>query len=116
MQKACEIKKSNPNMTTTQIGKIIGRGYGTIRNYLKIGNLLGWIRYDAKEEKSKSRKLSSMSVEIFKNGISLGVFQSVSELSRQSLELFGVKLIRQGISAVCSGKRHKYKGFTFIYI
>ena len=47
--------------------------------------------------------------------MSLGIFYSIAELSRQSEELFGVKLNKENISAVARGVRKKYKGFTFKY-
>ena len=55
-------------------------------------------------------------VEIFKNGISLGIFKSVRELEMKSLELFGTKLFHSVVSLVCNGKQLEYKGFTFEYI
>ena len=38
---------------------------------------------------------------MFKDNISLGVFECMWELARQSKELFGVKLWQGGISSVC---------------
>ena len=58
----------------------------------------------------------SKRVEIFKNGLSLGIFPSVGELVRQSEELFGKKLNRGHISAVCRGERKSHKGFQFKYV
>ena len=90
----------------------------TISNYLKKGAKLGWTNYDPKEEYIKGvRKLNKTgkSIEIFKNDISLGVFESVTELERQSEELFGVKLLSCATSRVCIGKKPQYKGFTFKY-
>lgn len=84
----------------------------TISNYLKRGNKLGWCKYNPEEE---SKKISKK-VEIFKDNKSLGVFESCAELERQSEELFGFKLSRSGISAVCNNKLKQYKGFTFKYV
>lgn len=92
----------------------------TICRYLKKGVTLGWTNYNPKEEMIKSAvkvsKITSKQVEIFKDGISLGVFESCAELSRQSKELFGVKLSQGNISSVCIGKRSHHKGFIFKYI
>ena len=92
----------------------------TINSYLKRGARLGWCDYNAKEEMKKcgyknGRKLGKK-VEIFKEGESLGVFESCRELERQSEGLFGVKLSQQNISKVCNNIKLKYKGFTFKYI
>lgn len=53
---ACNYKKDNPNLTTSEIGEIMGFNYNTIRDWLKTGNKLGWCEYDSKEEKIKKYK------------------------------------------------------------
>ena len=89
----------------------------TIIRYLKKGAELGWCNYNAKEEKVKSAKKTTKykykPVEIFKDGISLGVFESAKYLEEVSLELFGVKLNRKNISQVCLGQKQIHKGYTF---
>lgn len=93
---------------------------GTISKYLKKGSNLDWCDYDGKEELkksvSKNGKSNSKSVEIFKDGISLGIFESCAELERQSEDLFGVRLLKSKISSVCIGKRKTHKGFVFRYL
>lgn len=111
---------NNEGLTTTDIGKIFNLNKNTIARYLKKGKILGWCNYDSKEESLKIGikvgVLSGKPVEVFKNGESLGVFPSCSELERQSEKLFGVKLLNSNISQVCNGKKSQYKGFTFKYI
>lgn len=119
--KVCEIKKDNPDMTTVEISKIVNLNYSTVRSYLKKGsNIWDWVNYNAKEETDKSlekgRIGSRKQVEIFKNSTSLGVFESCSELARQSEDLFGVKLSSSHISRVIVGGRKTHKGFAFKYI
>ena len=91
----------------------------TIRRYLIKGSKLKWCSYDPKDEifksSSKNGKASCKQVEIFKDGISLGVFKSIIELSIQSECLFGIKLSTSKISLVCKGKRSHHKGFTFSF-
>lgn len=108
---------------TTQIGVIMKLNRSTISNYLKKGNELKWCEYNSIEERIKgiekgfinAKKSNEKSVEIFKDGISLGVFLSIMELSTKSIELFGINLDNSNISAVCSGRIKGYKGFTFKY-
>ena len=111
---------NNEGLTTTDIRKVFNLNATTIVNYLKKGIKLGWCNYDPKKVKSevssKNGKLTSKSVEIFKDGKSLGIFLSCSELERQSERLFGVKLSHSKISAVCNGKRKTHKGYIFRYI
>lgn len=121
-KEVCEIKRDNPDMTTVEIGKIKNVHYSTIIRYLKQGNnIWDWCNYNAKEEMKKSNgkngRLSGKQVEIFKDGISLGIFPSCHELERQSEKLFGVKIKTASISLICLGKQKKtHKGYTFKYV
>lgn len=120
VKKACKYKMDNPDMTTTEIGKLMKLHLTTIINYLKKGSSVGWCKYDSQEERVKSSthngKANGKPVEIFKDGISLGILPSASELGRQSEKLFGVKLLNSKISGVCTGDRKSYKGYSFKYV
>ena len=107
---------NNENLNINIIADKFNVSSYTIVRYLKKGVELGWCNYDSKEEKSKYIERRSMLVEIFKDGVSLGVFKSTRELERQSEELFGVKLRCDAISRVCNGKLNQHKGFTFKYV
>ena len=116
---ACKYKKNNPNLTTAQIGKMMGYSSDSIRRWLIQGTKFNWCNYSGVEEKHKLCKKMRINnfkpIEIFKNNISLGLFNSIKNLEEYSEELFGVKLIHSGISH--SYKNNKpYKGFTFKYI
>lgn len=106
--------------TAKHIGEAFDMDVTSIISYLKKGTKLGWCSYDPKEEMRKSAirvsKITSKKVEIFKDRKSLGIFESCNELSRQSEDLFGVKLNTSNISAVCLGKLDQYKSFTFKYV
>lgn len=120
VKKVCGVWNDNVNkhVNTLQISKIVKLNRSTVTRYLKQGAKLGWCNYNEKEESLKGSKLIRKPLEIFKNGTSLGIFESASELSRQSEELFGVKLNHRHISNVCNGyeNRKQHKGFTFKYI
>ena len=115
---------NNEDLTTGDLGKIFKLNYSTIRNYLKKGNSLDWCGYDTKEEimknknrmKFKSEEIRSKKIEVFKDGISLGVFPSIKILSQKSEKIFGIKLIRRYISEVANNKQQQYKGFTFKFL
>ena len=79
----------------------------TISRYLKTGTKIDLCNFYS----GSSRK-----VEIFKDGISLGIFKSCSELSRQSEKLFNIKLDYRSILFVATGKGQNYKGFNFRYV
>lgn len=119
-KKACEIKKNNSKMTTTDIGKILNLEGQTICKYLKYGHKIGWCYYNSKEEMKKNGTKNGgwnkKPVEILKDDISLGIFSSSAELSRQSERLFGIKLHETLISKTIRRHEANYKGFIFKYV
>jgi len=124
VKEACELKKNNTSYSTGDIAKILNVCTATIREYLKIGNTNLWCSYNSKNEAilTQTKNVSiiknkfSKQVEIFKDDISLGIFESCLDLEEQSEKLFGIKLSRNAISAVARGKRNHHKGFIFKYI
>lgn len=117
----CEYWKNKQEWETARnIGECFRINRTTVYEYLKKGTKLGWCFYNAEEELKKSGLKQGIAngkpVEIFKNGQSMGVFNSCGQLERESQRLFGIKLIQSMISMVCTGKRKQYKGFTFNYI
>ena len=109
----------NEMITAKHLERIFKLRRPCILNYLKIGTRLGWCNYNPEEERSKKfckmSKINGKQVEIFKDGESLGTFESCNELERQSEKLFGIKLCQSCISNVCTGKRKTHKGYTFKY-
>lgn len=108
---------NNEDLSTTQVGEVFNMSRGTILDYLKRGNDIGICTYDPHKELIKNAykngKNNGKQVEIFKDGKSLGKFESAIELEKKSEELFNIKLYSQNIVKVCNGKLNKYKGFTF---
>ena len=104
---------NNEELTVKELSNIFGISIQRIRNYLNKGNNFNWCHYDGKKESSKSSNSNRKSIEIFKDGESLGVFSSGLELERMSEKLFGVKLLNTNISKVLKGKRKHCGGFTF---
>lgn len=121
VKEACELKKNNPDLSCKEIGNIMKSSTSVIIDYLKKGSKIwNWINYDPKEEMRKGGNKSSKSnckkVEMFKDGISLGRFESATELARNGESLFNIKLVASSISAVCLGKNKHHKGFDFKYV
>lgn len=121
VKEICEYwSNKEKHKTTKDLGEVFNLSKSTIISSLKKGNLLGWCSYDPKEEikksASKSGRITRKRVEIFKEGISLGIFESCHKLEGLSETTFGVKLFSPNISSVCNGKLHKYKGYTFKYV
>lgn len=118
VKEACDLWNSGVE-STKEIGDIMKLSRVTTCKYLKRGQLLNWCNYNPKEEAHKALKFinshNKKEVEIFKDTISLGVFQSVAELVRESKNLFGIELNSKGISRVCIGGRKHHRGFSFHY-
>jgi hypothetical protein len=91
----------------------------TIIEWLKQGEKLGWCDYNAKLVNKKvlfkkgNIPNNIKSVEVFKDGISKGIYPSGAYLSKNSEELFGVKFDYRSISAVCHNKFNTHKGYNF---
>lgn len=107
-----EINKEN--LTTTYLGELFNLDKGTIRRYLKIGNKLGWCNYNPECEHNKTLFKGKV-IEIFKNNKSLGIFNTITELSKNSFEMFGENLYTTEIYKAYKNNT-SYKGFTFKYI
>lgn len=114
---ACDYKKNNPNMTTSEIGEIMGFCKGSISKWLKMGNKINLCVYDTKIEKDKSLSIGRVSkrkpIICIENGI---IFESIADCERRSESIFGVKLLNSNITSVCKGVYKKYKGYTFKYV
>lgn len=105
--------------TITDLAKIYNLSEDAIRKYLKRGIPLGWCKYNPKEEYLKGVKKKGKNakpIEVFKDGVSLGKYDSMISLSQVSLNEFGVFLNQKSISLVCIGKQKSYKGFIFKYL
>ena len=117
---AWDYKRNNPKITTKEIGNIIGVHQATVGRYLKIGTKLKKCNYNPEEEHKLNTKnaikSTSKKVEVFKNGKSKGVFNSISELQRESAKIFGKKLFDVYIINTCKGIRESYNGFVFKYV
>lgn len=115
----CYWKINEGLVSTTNVSKVFNIDRSTSVKYLKKGAKLGWCNYDVQAEIEKGRKKLNRNgkmVEIFKEGVSCGVFESMSEIERYGKELLGEEFNHSNISAVCLGKRKSHKGYTFKYI
>jgi hypothetical protein len=120
IKKACKLKKENIQLSTTQIGLLMG-GYTktTIRKWLKKGNKLNWCEYSTNTESQRNKSIGgkkrSKRVKVFKNGIYIDTFNSTIELESLSEELFGIKFPFRKISSICLGKDKNLAEYTFQY-
>ena len=128
VKETCDLWNSGIH-STKEIAEIMKLNRSTVLSYLKKGSEYKWCSFNLKELKYKKSKdiatknqkaknvvAMGKQIEMFKDGISLGVYSSCAELGRKGEGLFGIKLMQDGISFVCRGERKQYKGFTFKYI
>lgn len=119
VKQACDLWNSGMK-SAQQISDVLKIARNTVVNYLKKGSVLGWCEYDAKEEMRKVSKVAIQSrckkVEIFKNGVSLGVYDSTKQLVEEYNEIFNIKFVNSQISKVCNNKSNQYKGYFFKFV
>ena len=112
----CEYKKENPELSVSDLCKVMNMGKTSIINFLKQGNELGWCHYDAKEEmrKGNSKRINKGEKQV----ICLNdkrIFKSAKELDRKSEEIYGLKLDYRGIGGVCRKEKKQHKGYIFMF-
>jgi predicted RNA-binding Zn-ribbon protein involved in translation (DUF1610 family) len=120
VKEACNLWDSGIH-DTLKIAEIMKLSRPTITTYLKKGSKeVSWCEYNPNEESKKGtiqcKQVNKKPLEVFKDNISKGIFESASELIIISEKLFGVKFDFRKISLVCLGKQKKHKGYTFKYI
>lgn len=117
----CSVKRQHPEISTKELSAMFKLDRSTISKYLKKGHGLGLCYYDKDEEyrrenDKKNATLKRKQVEVFKDGVSQGIFESVKFLSDNSEEILGVKIAKSSIREVCIGRKKKCKGCAFRYV
>lgn len=111
LKEVCEYKRNNPELTTIEIGQLVGYNRHTIREWLKIGNKIGLCKYNPKKEKEKNmvkiHNIRNKKVKCLNDGL---VFNSIAEASRY------YSIHASSISEVCIGKRKTAGKRSFEYI
>ena len=102
----CDYKNNNTNATTSEISKYFPVTKGTIGKYLHIGTDMGWCYYNGNNKR----------IEIIKEGISIGIYNSAKELSADSLKTFGIFFSEELIRRNCRKENILYKGYKFQYV
>ena len=125
-KEVCKVKNEHPDYTTFQISDMFNISVGTIQRYLKNGNILGWCKYNPKEERIKANKKSVKSQKENQRAIVvkdenqkiLGVFINAHRLSELSEKVFGMKLLPSNILESCRNDSQKsvYKNMTFDFV
>ena len=119
IKEICDYWNNKEDWETTQtIADIFNISKNTIIKYLEKGNILGWCKYSAKEEKSKaSKKLNKANgkqIDVFDLDMNyINSYKNARDLERKSLEDFNIFIGYRGVSQVCNYNKKSYKGFIF---
>lgn len=117
--KACNLKKENPTYSTAEIGKILHLHPGTIRKYLKQGNIYKLCNYNVEEERLRSRtkdNKGAYEINILNKDSNdiIKTYASAKNLSENSINDFGIYFEQE--QARHAAKYNKiYKGYKFKY-
>lgn len=98
------------------ISNEIGIHFSNITKHLKRCATVGLCDYDPKIEKNKglpNLKDNSKKVKVLSDD---KIYNSLTELSDISMEVYGVKFDRARISLVCRGKQKHHKGYVFKFV
>lgn len=114
VKEACEYWNNGIKLPSA-IAQLINLHSSTVSRYLKKGAVIGWCDY-SKDKVKSNRKIHRKKVAIYKDGLYLNSFDSISYLSEKSIELFGTKFFISEISRCCNGKTRQYKGYKFEFL
>lgn len=119
IREVCLYKSTYENVGASEIGRIFNLSESTVQSYLKMGDREGWCFYNGKKNLQdnghRNGEKNGKPVEVFKDGVKMGEFKSVSHLAKVSQDIFNVKFISSSISGVCTGRRKSHKGYVFKY-
>lgn len=110
---ACEYKRNNPKLTTTQIGKYMNLSQTCINRYLREGSKLGWCKYNPQMEayqnyKKAIKKISKKVYQYDLQGNLVNEWVSATECGRNGFT-------QSGVSMCCLHKLKTHKGYKWSY-
>ena len=112
MVKVCELWNNSIHSVQT-IARVLCISRETVKKYLKEGNEAGMCDYDIQYR--RTHVTCNKEINVYKENKFCGTFNSFTELSAVSDELFGVHFVGRLMSECCYHKRDTYKGFSFIF-
>lgn len=111
VKSVCEYYNRNKNnISMKEMANYFNIHRSTLKEYLERGTKLNWCDY------KKYKNIRIKSIEVFKDNVSLGTYDSPHYIEKNSVDLFGIHLGAKYISLVCKGKQKLHKGFYFKYV
>lgn len=112
LKSVCIYYENHKNESTADIARRFNINSCTVSRYLNKGTDMGFCVYDTKNK--KRRKLKK--IKIVKEDGKYEIYDSAQKLQDESLEKYGVKLLRDNVWRVCNKKKLSYKGFYFEFV
>lgn len=120
ISEVCNIYENNKGISLIEIAEMTHLGISTVSRYIKLGNDLGLCTYNGYEQRKEQVKKTGYNnakpVKIISPDGTEYIFDSTTEASNRSLELFGVKLHQSNINACCRGIYKQVKGYKCVRI
>lgn len=104
---------NNKYISTTMLSDKFKLSVPTIYSYLIFGNKYGLCKYDGRIAKSNSSRRSKKGkqVSVYKDGILMNTYISITQLSELSMEHYGIKFWTDKISKFCDSDK-LYHGYS----
>lgn len=121
LKEVCDVyNETNGGMSNNDIGRLFHVSRAKVLMLLKVGNDIGMCEYNPRKTidrcLSMAQNANKRKIEIFKDGVSLGVYESAKHIEEISVSKFGIQIKSRSIPPVCKGDRKHHKGFTFKYV
>lgn len=100
-----EYANEHLDLPLSKIAKKFGKEFGQVRRIIEQGQQINICFYQIHE--------SSKSISVYKDGIKLYDFSSISECVRELKRIYKIKITRDKIVGVCNNLYDEYKGFNF---
>lgn len=118
IKEICNYWNNNSNITTGELKNKYHLSYSAIQRYLKLGDNLGWCKYDTKNYRKRNiynddTVNTSKPIKCIENN---KYFKSIGLCSRKSIDAFGIQLNESSIRSVLQGKYSHHRNYHFEYI
>ena len=111
----CVYYEKHKPIETKELACMFGMSKWHLPKILAKGRELGWCTYNPisafAENLAKIHQKISKKIDVYKDGVFIASYPSMSSLARNSFSDFGVKFCITEISRAANGKRGSYKGY-----
>ena len=113
IKRVCDFRMSNTELTIKEVAKEFKLACSTISCYCKIGEKLGWYKYQGYKKRDNG---NGKPVDIYYENNYIGRYKSITYIVNNSKDILGINIYRKAIRDVCNGKTNNYKGYVFKFV